>query len=75
MTVREIVPYLYAPKREGCICVVWGEHEYDLDPDSPMLDMFGPFLVDDVVAIDEYLYCIHLKERRPYMKEGDHEEN
>lgn len=74
LTVKELVPYLYKPKTEGNICVVWGEHNYDITYDSPILALFGPFLVECVSAVDEYDYCIYLRERRPYMKEGDHEE-
>lgn len=75
MTVKELVPYLWKPKTEGSVCIVWGEHEYAITYDSPVLEMFGDFLVKEVAAVDAYVYCIYLKERRPYMKEGDHEED
>lgn len=75
MTVKDIRPLLWGPPMKLSIEVVWGDDSFNVSHKTPTQTLFDNFVVENVIAVDEYTYSIYLKERCPYVKEGEHAES
>lgn len=63
MTVKELRPLLFGPQDQLEVEIAWVDDTYSVtNPETPVLETFGDYLVDCVTCPKPFKYTIFLRE-------------